>query len=271
MSDFPASSPDLNPIESVWAELNRRISARRPQTVADLRAATISAWDEIPLSHINNYVARFQGDCASLSRRRHLGAAGAVFSHIYQHIWPLCGLQTPVAAVADASGTATDGGTGTAGDLPRLRLHGIVRRRLFFGAAVFCKREHAGASPSRLSTRGVRDWRNKYKHDQRQHCRGSGYSPPPPILPCAPSSTEKGAARPSAHGQQQTGGFGFAISCDLCMTTEVPDARGMLFCPIPPTPSAATASATDPSVPSPEPLNASLFTNAYAVHVSCAL
>ena len=68
MSDFPASSPDLNPIESVWAELNRRISARRPQTVADLRAATISAWDEIPLSHINNYVARFQGDCARVYR-----------------------------------------------------------------------------------------------------------------------------------------------------------------------------------------------------------
>ena len=98
--------------------------------------------------------------------------------------------------------------------------------------------------------------------------QGTLHSPPPPILPtCAASSTEKCAARPPAHGPQQAGGFGFAISCDLCMTAEVPDARGMLFCPISSAPSTATASATDP----PEPLNTSLFANAYAVHVSCAL
>lgn len=62
MTDFPASSPDLNPIESVWAQLNRLIYAKRPKSVPALRAAAISAWDAIPQHQINNYIARFQTD-----------------------------------------------------------------------------------------------------------------------------------------------------------------------------------------------------------------
>ncbi len=62
MKGFPASSPDLNPIESVWALLNRLIYEMRPKTVAELRAATVKAWESIPQKTINNYIARFRTD-----------------------------------------------------------------------------------------------------------------------------------------------------------------------------------------------------------------
>eukprot|EP00742_Colponemidia_sp_Colp-10_P016799 GILJ01019290.1.p1 GENE.GILJ01019290.1~~GILJ01019290.1.p1 ORF type:complete len:318 (+),score=18.70 GILJ01019290.1:637-1590(+) len=47
MTGFPSSSPDLNPIESVWACLDSEISKRMPQTEAELKAAALEAWSSI--------------------------------------------------------------------------------------------------------------------------------------------------------------------------------------------------------------------------------
>ncbi|GFW68771.1 transposable element Tcb2 transposase [Trichonephila clavipes] len=48
--EWPACSPDLNPIEHVWDILGRRIAARPrpPATVRDLEIALLEEWNSIP-------------------------------------------------------------------------------------------------------------------------------------------------------------------------------------------------------------------------------
>ena len=52
--DWPARSPDLNPIEHAWDMLQRRISARnrKPRTVGELINMLIDEWLRIPVADI---------------------------------------------------------------------------------------------------------------------------------------------------------------------------------------------------------------------------
>ena len=47
---WPPQSPDMNPIESLWDILQRRIKARinRPRNLKDLKEALLQEWDELP-------------------------------------------------------------------------------------------------------------------------------------------------------------------------------------------------------------------------------
>ena len=42
--EWPGNSPDLNPIENLWARLKKLVSARRPSNKAELIQAVISSW-----------------------------------------------------------------------------------------------------------------------------------------------------------------------------------------------------------------------------------
>ena len=48
--DWPAQSLDLNPIEHLWDELERRLRARphRPASVPDLTNALVAEWKQVP-------------------------------------------------------------------------------------------------------------------------------------------------------------------------------------------------------------------------------
>ena len=48
--DWPAQSPDLNPIEHHWDELEPRLRARpnRPTSVPDLANALVAEWKPVP-------------------------------------------------------------------------------------------------------------------------------------------------------------------------------------------------------------------------------
>ncbi|UYV68288.1 hypothetical protein LAZ67_5003704 [Cordylochernes scorpioides] len=50
--DWPARSPDLNPIEHVWDALGRRIGSRHPspRTLVELRTALLEEWGLLPLN-----------------------------------------------------------------------------------------------------------------------------------------------------------------------------------------------------------------------------
>ncbi len=56
--DWPAQSPDLNPIEHLWDELERRLRARpsRPTSVSDLTNALLEEWSKIPINTLLNLV-----------------------------------------------------------------------------------------------------------------------------------------------------------------------------------------------------------------------
>ena len=53
-NDRPTYSPDLNVIEPIWDQLDRRIRARvnPPQTVHQLETALIEEWNNIPQQNI---------------------------------------------------------------------------------------------------------------------------------------------------------------------------------------------------------------------------
>ena len=66
--DWPAKSPDLNPIENIWGALARMIYAdgRQYRTVEALKMAILSCWDKISLSCIQRHIASMPKRCMDL-------------------------------------------------------------------------------------------------------------------------------------------------------------------------------------------------------------
>jgi phage regulator Rha-like protein len=50
---WPAQSPDLNPIEHLWDELEHRLRARpnRPKSELDLTNALVAEWKQVMFQH----------------------------------------------------------------------------------------------------------------------------------------------------------------------------------------------------------------------------
>jgi transposase len=57
--DWPANSPDLNPIELLWAVLKAAVQKFRPETLDDLKVVLQAAWDSISQDTIDRLVASF--------------------------------------------------------------------------------------------------------------------------------------------------------------------------------------------------------------------
>ena len=67
--DWPANSPDLNPIKQVWAELGCHVQRNHAiHTVNDLAAALQAEWANLPVPFIQCYIN---------SMRRHITECNA--------------------------------------------------------------------------------------------------------------------------------------------------------------------------------------------------
>ncbi|GFU61636.1 transposable element Tcb1 transposase [Trichonephila clavipes] len=73
--DWPAHSPDLNPIEHVWDMLGRRIVAHQPPPTClrNFRRALLDEWCNIPQDQIDNLILSIPRRCKAYiaSSRRH--------------------------------------------------------------------------------------------------------------------------------------------------------------------------------------------------------
>ena len=64
--DFPPYSPDLNPIENVWAFLKYNSTRCNPQDVGELRKCIIEQWSKIPLAKLKKCIISMPKRCKAV-------------------------------------------------------------------------------------------------------------------------------------------------------------------------------------------------------------
>ena len=66
--EWPARSPDLNPIEHAWDMLQADVSSRpmQPASVQELRQALLEEWDQIPQYKIRRLISSMQRRCQAV-------------------------------------------------------------------------------------------------------------------------------------------------------------------------------------------------------------
>jgi transposase len=66
MDSFPAVSPDLNAIESIWSWMNRYIQRNHPNSQQHLEILVQRAWNMIPQNVIRGYINNVPAICQQI-------------------------------------------------------------------------------------------------------------------------------------------------------------------------------------------------------------
>jgi transposase len=70
IDNWPPRSPDLNPVENLWAILQRKVSDRGPQTKEHLKQFVQEAWDALEQEFVDSFVRSFQSRCEAIFLRQ---------------------------------------------------------------------------------------------------------------------------------------------------------------------------------------------------------
>ena len=72
IDDWPSKSPDLNPIEHLWDNLDTRVRRRQnpPGNVNKLREDLLEEWNNIPQAQINNLIYSMRRRCQAVMNVR---------------------------------------------------------------------------------------------------------------------------------------------------------------------------------------------------------
>ena len=70
--EWPARSPDLNPIEHAWDMLQTAVSSRpvQPASVQELRQALLEEWDQIPQYKVRRLISSMRKRCQAVIEAR---------------------------------------------------------------------------------------------------------------------------------------------------------------------------------------------------------
>ena len=64
--EWPAQCPDLNPIELVWDELDRRMKAKQPASATHLWELLQQCWEELSEQYLIFIVERMPRVCSAV-------------------------------------------------------------------------------------------------------------------------------------------------------------------------------------------------------------
>ena len=68
--DWPSNSPDLNPIENLWAIVKRNVEKRKPRNLSELEKFSVEEWNNIPDSLLISLVNSMKQRCREVIERR---------------------------------------------------------------------------------------------------------------------------------------------------------------------------------------------------------
>jgi len=64
--EWPSQSPDLNPIELLWEDMDREIKKEKPTSLAGLEEVTRQVWSEISQEKLNKLIDRLLRLCQAV-------------------------------------------------------------------------------------------------------------------------------------------------------------------------------------------------------------
>ena len=64
--DWPAQSPDLNPIENLWSILDKHLSNRKPKIESELFELLRNKWEQLDMSILRKLVDSMPDRCRAV-------------------------------------------------------------------------------------------------------------------------------------------------------------------------------------------------------------
>ena len=61
--EWPSNSPDLNPIENLWAIVKSKVEKRMPKNISDLEEFMVEEWQNIPETVLINFSESMKRRC----------------------------------------------------------------------------------------------------------------------------------------------------------------------------------------------------------------